>query len=395
MWREIPPTAGMPLKWQDFVSGRSIEEALGEYLGTNALITNSATAGLVLALSALAAKSPRKTVLVPGYTCPLVAIAVHQAGLKLKLVDTQKDWFDFDLKALKGACDEDTLCIMPTHLGGLAAALDEIGDIASGAGCFVLEDAAQALGANYKGRKVGTAGDIGVYSLTRGKGLTMYEGGAVVSRLDFGLRERFESLPGDVPAELACSLALIGYKLLYNPIGLNFVYGMPLRHWLKAGDLERAVDEHFDLFVSSFKVSRFRKQVAAAGLCRLDETLAANRQRALKRIAAINSIAGLKALEEPQGCQGSWPFLMVLMPTAEARDRALNKLWTRGLGVTRLFLHDLTGYAYLNEIVPRASVPNATNFASRMLTISNSHWLEEANFKAIVEELEACSVVFY
>jgi dTDP-4-amino-4,6-dideoxygalactose transaminase len=376
----------MPLKWQDFVSGRSLEAALGEYLGTSALITNSATAGLVLALSALAAKSPRKTVLVPAYTCPLVAIAVHQAGLKLKLVDTRKDWFDFDLEALKAACDEDTLCIMPTHLGGLAAALDEIGDIARGAGCFVLEDAAQALGASYKGRKVGTAGDIGVYSLTRGKGLTMYEGGAVVSRLDFGLRERGESLPGHVPAELACSLA---YKLLYNPVGLNFVYGLPLRHWLKAGDMERAVDEHFDLSVSSFKVSYFRKRVAAAGLCRLDETLASNRQRALKRIAAINSIAGLKALEEPEGCQGSWPFIMVLMPSPQARDRALDKLWTRGLGVTRLFLHDLTGYAYLNEIVPRASVPNAADFASRMLTVSNSHWLEEADFKTIAEELEA------
>lgn len=330
--------------------------------------------------------------LVPAYTCPLVAIAVQQAGLKLKLVDTQKDWFDFDLEALKVACDEDTLCIMPTHLGGLAAALDEIGDIARGAGCFVLEDAAQALGAIYKGRKVGTAGDIGVLSLTRGKGLTMYEGGAVVSRLDFGLHERVESLPGDAPAELACSLALLGYKLLYNPVGLNFVYGMPLRHWLKAGDLERALDEHFDLSVSSFKVSPFRKQVAAAGLCRLDETLAANRQRALKRIGVINSIAGLKALEEPEGCQGSWPFIMVLMPSPEARDRALDKLWARGLGVTRLFLHDLTGYAYLNEIVPLTSVPNATDFASRMLTISNSHWLEEADFTAIVEELETCSM---
>jgi dTDP-4-amino-4,6-dideoxygalactose transaminase len=109
----------------------------------------------------------------------------------------------------------------------------------------------------------------------------------------------------------------------------------------------------------------------------------------LKRIAAINSIAGLKALEEPEGCQGSWPFIMVLMPSPQARDRALDKLWTRGLGVTRLFLHDLTGYAYLNEIVPRASVPNAADFASRMLTVSNSHWLEEADFKTIAEELEA------
>lgn len=124
----------------------------------------------------------------------------------------------------------------------------------------------------------------------------------------------------------------------------------------------------------------------------MDETLGANRQRALKRIGVINSIAGLKALEEPEGCQGSWPFIMVLMPSPEARDRALDKLWARGLGVTRLFLHDLTGYAYLNEIVPLTSVPNATDFASRMLTISNSHWLEEADFTAIVEELETCSM---
>ena len=84
---------------------------------------------------------------------------------------------------------------------------------------------------------------------------------------------------------------------------------------------------------------------------------------------------------------GTWPFLLVMMPTREARDGALSKLWASNLGVSRLFIHALPDYAYLGAIVPRADVPHARDFAARTLTISNSPWLDEARFDALLAEL--------
>ena len=71
------------------------------------------------------------------------------------------------------------------------------------------------------------------------------------------------------------------------------------------------------------------------------------------------------------------------------RDAALRRLWTRGLGVSRMFIHALPDYAYLRGIVPAVDTPNARDFAARTLTIGNSPWLDDARFEVIVEELRA------
>ena len=83
-----------------------------------------------------------------------------------------------------GSALADTLAVIPTHLGGVVANLEPVLEIAERAGACVLEDAAQALGATWHGRPVGTVGEIGCYSLSRGKGLTLYEGGCCVARDD-------------------------------------------------------------------------------------------------------------------------------------------------------------------------------------------------------------------
>ena len=79
----------------------------------------------------------------------------------------------------------------------------------------------------------------------------------------------------------------------------------------------------------------------------------------------------------------SWPFLLVLMPTAAQADAALAALWTAGLGVSRLFVHALPDYAYLADRVPQAAMPHSRDFAQRALTISNSAWLDDADFERI------------
>lgn len=385
-WREIPPTAGLPLQWADFklpfetdsVSS-NLEEALSSRFGPG-LLTSSATAALVLALLHLKNGSPRRTVIAPGYTCPLVAIAVAQAGLKLKLVDVEASWFDFDKARLAEAMDDDCLCVIPTHLGGLAADID----LAASFGVPVIEDAAQALGAYYKNSPVGTAGDIGVYSLTRGKGLSIYEGGYLRGSPELLAAAR-QHQKFNIGAEFVRSLSLVGYKLFYNPQGLPLVYGLPLRFHLAMGKPELALDEVFTE-VSLETVGTFRSRVGASAFKRLPDFLESNRERALLRASRLEQL-GLTVLGERHG-RGSWPFLMVLFPDRQLRDRALQSLWTAGLGVTRLFLHALNQYDYLREITPSASLPNSEDLAARMLTVTNSHWLDETSFELVLSRFK-------
>jgi dTDP-4-amino-4,6-dideoxygalactose transaminase len=390
-WRELPPTAGLPTHWSDFApwsAAQSLEAGLASLLGVPEVrIECSGTASLVIALSCLKKSSPRRTVVLPAYTCPLVPLAVARAGLRIALCDTVIDGFDLDPGALGAACDDDTLCVVPTHLGGAVADLDPALEAARRSGATVIEDAAQSLGASWRGRPVGTIGEIGFYSLACGKGLTLFEGGVLVARDEALRRELAETSRAIIHRSLAIEawrlLQLAGYAASYRPMLLRWVYGLPLRFWLARGELERAVgDDSED--IPLHRVSWLRKRVGAAGLPRLGPWLRSSAERGAQRARKIEEIDGLVVVGGSREGVRTWPFLMVLFRSAAACERALAKLWGAGLGVTRLFVRDLAGYGFLDRIVPRVAVPNARSFAMRCLTISNSPWVSEEDFERIV-----------
>ena len=392
--RELPPTAGLPLSWRDFAPRRpvaSLEEGLARLLGVSAVqVECSGTASLVIALQTLKRTSVRRTVVIPAYTCPLVALAVARAGLRVRLCDTAPDEFDLDPDALRAVCDDDTLCIVPTHLGGAVADLEPVLDAAARHGAYVVEDAAQALGATWRGRPVGTIGDIGFYSLARGKGLTLFEGGVLVAR-EPSLRAELartsrETISTRWATETCRLLQLAGYGLMYHPGLLRLVYGLPLRFWLARGDPARAVGD-VSQSIPLHRVSDVRKRIGASALPRLEPWLRSAADRGHTRARRVSQLEGLDVVGGAPDGEGTWPFLMVLFRSAAACERALGALWRSGLGVTRLFVFDLTGYDFLEPVVPRERVPNARSFAARCLTVSNSPWLSDDDFERVVEIL--------
>ncbi|MEO7071628.1 MAG: nucleotide sugar aminotransferase, partial [Rhodanobacter sp.] len=86
---------------------------------------------------------------------------------------------------------------------------------------------------------------------------------------------------------------------------------------------------------------------------------------------------------------GTWPFLLLLLPSQGVRDAALARLWSSGYGVSRLFIHALPDYAYLAGIVPAQDVPNARDLAARSLSISNSPWMTDEDLETICAVLAA------
>ena len=393
--REIPPTAGLPLRWRDFlpVSGKSFDTGLASVLHLPTVqIECSGTAALIVTLTALKQISMRRSVVIPAYTCPLVVRAIRHCGLRPVLCDLRPDHFDLSPRMLVNLCDDDTLAILPTHLGGRVADLAEVLAVAQHTGARVIEDAAQALGATWRGRPVGTIGDAGFYSLAVGKGLTLYEGGVLVTRDDALRRHVRETSDRIVPTaptwEGRRLLQLLGYTALYRPLGLRLAYGIPLRRALRSGRFIEAVGDDFPLTVPLHQVGSWRRTIGANALGRLpmfQQTLAAS---AARRKAQLDAIPNIKVMVDAPDGRGTWPFLMVLMPSAQARDLALARLWPAGLGVSRLFVHALPDYPYLAGALDDADIPNARDFAARMLTISNSPWMRYADFERICAVLD-------
>ncbi|MCO6505066.1 MAG: DegT/DnrJ/EryC1/StrS aminotransferase family protein [Snodgrassella sp.] len=386
---ENPPTAGLPIKWRDWRPAKqSLAVVASQFLQLPAVeVTCSGTAALVIALSSLAQEHPqRKTVIVPAYTCPLVALAIYHCGLQIQLCDLQPNSIDLDIGQLTGLVSNDVLAVIPTHLGGRVTDVQSVKQIAQRYQIAVIEDAAQAVGA-----QVGRYGDIVLFSLAAGKGLTMYEGG-LLATANLPMRAQFRTtadklLPWRTLRELKRILELIGYTALYNPYGLHFVYGYGRRKNLNRQQLISAVGDDFDFAIPMHQVSQWRQNVAANAFSRLPSFLQLLHQQAQQRIQQLERIDGVQVVQDKYG-QGVWPFIMLLLPTVQQRDAIMDKLWSSPLGVTRLFIHTLPQYDYLQPIVPKIDTPNAQDFAARMLTITNSPWLTETQFEQICKVIQ-------
>ena len=394
-YHEIPPTAGLPTQWRDWILKPAItltSQASTLFNLPPLQLTCSGTIALVIALKTLATNYPnRKTVIIPAYTCPLVALAIHHCGLEIKLCDLAEKSFDLDFNHFEFLLNEDVLTVIPTHLGGRIANVQKVKELTQPYNIPIIEDAAQAFGAD-----VGKYGDITFFSLAAGKGLTIFEGGLLTSN-DKQLREQLNqvamsAIPNAKSWELKRTIELFGYTLLYNPLGLHFAYGNPKRKALKDNQLIEAVGDLFDFKLPIHNVSKFRQHVAANSIKRYPAFIEKTTKQALARIEKLEQIEGIKTLKDNASDKGTWPFIMILCPTMKIRDQILSHLWAGPLGITRLFINALPDYQYLSSIIPETAVPNAQSFANKMLTISNSLWLTDHQFEKILTVIKQCTI---
>ena len=189
--RTLSPTAA-PVSPMDLASGflgigdrtihAKLEREIKEYFGTkHAFLVSSRKAALFLILAGLKRLTGKKKVIIPAYTCFSVPSAVRMAGLEIVLCDIRPKTFDFEHSKLRELVNDDTLCIIPTHLFGIPSDIAKARDLCEGRRIFIVEDAAQAMGAVHDRKKLGTLGDVGFFSLGRGKNITCGSGGIIVT----------------------------------------------------------------------------------------------------------------------------------------------------------------------------------------------------------------------
>ncbi len=169
----------------DFILGRDVralEEEFAAYCGVGwAIGVDSGTSALELALRAWDV-GPGDEVIIPANTFIATALAVSCVGATPKFVDVDPLTYNMDVDRLREAISERTKAIIPVHLYGQPADMDPIMDIARARRLVVVEDACQAHGAYYKGKRVGSIGDAAAFSFYPGKNLGAYgDGGMVVT----------------------------------------------------------------------------------------------------------------------------------------------------------------------------------------------------------------------
>ncbi|MBI4309495.1 MAG: DegT/DnrJ/EryC1/StrS family aminotransferase [Candidatus Omnitrophica bacterium] len=163
---------------------RTLEDLFKQYYRVkHALAVNSATAGLHAAVAAINL-NPGDEIIVTPYTMCASATAVVMHNAIPVFADIDEHTFNIDPKAIKECITPQTRAIIAVHLFGCPAPMDEIMRIAREHNLKVIEDAAQAPASTYKGRHIGTIGDMGVFSFNQNKTISTGEGGIVITNDD-------------------------------------------------------------------------------------------------------------------------------------------------------------------------------------------------------------------
>lgn len=172
----------------DFILGeeeQAFEEQFARYCGAkHAVGVNSGTDALYLALGALNI-TVGDEVIIPTFTFIATALCISYTGAKPVFVDIEEETYNIDPERLEEVITDKTRAIIPVHLYGQPANMDEIASVARKHDIAIIEDACQAHGATYRGRKTGALGDIGCFSFYPTKSLGAFgDGGMVVTDND-------------------------------------------------------------------------------------------------------------------------------------------------------------------------------------------------------------------
>jgi perosamine synthetase len=382
--RTVPPAAA-PLSWKDLWHGiagafspgpsvRALEQGIREHFGVrHVFLVSSGTAALTLTLKALKSLCRRPEVVIPAYTCFSVPAAVVRAGLRPVLCDIDPATFDFDHTLLEEKVNADTLCVIAHHLFGIPSDIERTRALCAPRGVFVVEDAAQAMGAQDKGRALGTLGDVGIFSLGRGKNVTCGSGGIVVTSSDeiaLAMSRECRRLEAPRLAELLKDLV---------QLVLMAVFIRPRLYWIPAAVPFLRLGQ--TIYPRRIRLGRLSGM--KAGLLRdwRSHLVRSNRIRS----ETATYFSQRLPLQVARGTAHPYLRLPVLATSVTERDRIHALSQKRGLGISVAYPTAIDGIPEIGAAVNGERFPFAQTVAERLLTIPTHHWLSEKDKRAIAE----------
>jgi perosamine synthetase len=335
------------------------EDAISRYVGVSDVVAvNSGTSALHLCIRALGI-SEGDEVLVPSFTFIAVANAVRYERATPVFVDIDPETLNLDPSLLEAAITPRTRAIIVVHTFGVPADLHRIIEIAKRHNLHVIEDACEAIGAEYDGRKVGAIGDIGVFGFYPNKQITTGEGGAVVTnnpKLASKVRELRNQGRRDS-----------GEWFQHSELGYNY------------------------------RISDINCALGIEQLKRIDAILTRREDIAntYNQLLARDPDLRVPQLILPRR-KISWFVYVVLLNdrfSRNRRDQIVNEMKSRGIAVGRYFAPIHLQPAYIGPNEGRTVLPTTESCASRALALpffNRIHESEVAEVCSTLRELIRC-----
>ena len=390
--RTLPPAAA-PLRCRDLCHGvlgmlspgdaiRALEKSVADYFSAkHVFLVSSGKAALMMTLRGLKAASPRTEVVIPAYTCYSMPAAVLSAGLQPVLCDINPSTFDFDHEQLEATLNDNTLCVVAHHLFGIPSDIERVRALCRARGIVVIEDAAQAMGVESGGRKLGTLGDVGIFSLGRGKNITCGSGGIVITqsdRIGEELRRQWPGLESPPPTEVLTDFA----KLVFMTIFIR-----PRLYWLPAAL------PFLRLGQTIFPKEVFAKRLSGMQAGLLHDWQNRLRQSNARRSETAASVSRQMSLSLPQGPAHPYLRVPILAATPQRRQHIHSFAQRRGLGLSVAYPTPVNEIPEISHMFDGKRFPSARRVSEHILTIPNHQWISEKDKKAIAECVHASAAV--
>ncbi len=332
----------------DFVS--RFENEFSQYCQANyGIATNSGTTALHLALAALDIGKGDE-VIIPTFTMVATAFAVTYTGARPVLVDSEMETWNLDLKDVRRKISSKTKAIVVVHTYGHPVDMDPIIELGEKEGIPIIEDAAEAHGAEYKGRKTGGIGEVGCFSLYGNKIITTGDGGIVVTN-DSDLAERARGL-----RHFAC----IGND--------HFLHGR---------------------IAFNYKMSNLQAAVGVAQMEKLDDLVETRRRNASLYNELLEEMDGLTLPPEADWAKNVYWMYSVLVEDdfSVSRNQMIKGLGKLGIE-TRAFFIPMHAQPCYKEL-QGGGYPVADELARKGINLPSGSRLTEEQVRYVVESIKS------
>lgn len=328
----------------------AFEEGFAAFCGaTHGVAIVNGTAALHVALLALGI-GPGDEVIVPDLTYIASANAVTYCGARPTFADVDPSTWTLNPLDVERKLSPRTRAIMPVHLYGHPVDMDPILDLAKAHDLYVVEDAAEAHGAEYKGRRVGTLGDVGVFSFYGNKIITTGEGGMIVTN----------------------NSALADKSRLLKGQGMDPQH----RYW-------------FPIVGYNYRMTNMQAAIGLAQLERIEWFMERRREVASWYEVALKQLPVLMPAEADWAKNSYWLYSICVSADID-RDLLMNQLLERGVE-TRPFFYPMHQMPPYRDAVQEAS-PVASILAAQGLSLPSSASLTKEDVTYIAHVLEQCLV---
>ena len=329
------------------------EEKFSAACGTRyAVACSSGTAALHLALAAIEI-GKEDEVIIPAFTMISTALAVTYTGARAVLVDAEARTWNMDCDLIEEKMTKKTKAIMPVHTYGNPAIMDRILEIARKHKVCVIEDAAEAHGAEYKGKKVGGIGDIGCFSFYANKIITTGEGGILVTNNE---------------------------QVAQTSRKLRDMYFSDERHFY-----HRRIG-------FNYRMTNLQAAVGLAQTERFDEFVKTRRENAMLYASLLKSIVGLSLMPETPSAKSVYWMYSILVEDdfPLTRDQLRKRLADNGIETRSFFVPMHLQPVYLN-IYKGEKYPVAEELCRKGMYLPSASGLTKEEIAYVVDTIKDCA----